>query len=252
MPTRPTDIHQALEEHVFFGGLSDDDRQALIDRCQLRDAPKKSILFHHGDPYRGLYVVVSGLAHIYRLGEDGRKMVLHVVRDGESFAEVPLFQQSPSATYPATAETLADTALLFIPAEPFLAFVDERPRVCLSMLGQMAGRLRSLAGRITSVSLQNVQSRLARHLLYELSDDALRPGADRTAEALAGGPGGPPHIDLDVPKTVLAAELGTVPETLSRTLSSLEEKGVIRSEDDRIAITDLDGLRRLARPGAGA
>jgi DNA-binding MarR family transcriptional regulator len=45
---------------------------------------------------------------------------------------------------------------------------------------------------------------------------------------------------------VLAAELGTVPETLSRALRALEEKDLIRSDPSEIALTDVRGLRRLS------
>nr|WP_272506605.1 helix-turn-helix domain-containing protein [Salinibacter ruber] len=53
-----------------------------------------------------------------------------------------------------------------------------------------------------------------------------------------------PTVELD-PKSVLAAELGTVPETLSRALRTLQDKDLIRTEDADIVLTDVRGLRHL-------
>jgi CRP/FNR family transcriptional regulator len=60
-------------------------------------------------------------------------------------------------------------------------------------------------------------------------------------------PDTPPTVELDIPKSVLAAELGTVPETLSRALRQLEEQDLIRSNPSEIALTDVRGLRQLGR-----
>jgi CRP/FNR family transcriptional regulator len=117
--------------------------------------------------------------------------------------------------------------MLFIPAEPFLAFVDAHPKVALRMLGEMAQRLREAVRQLDAVTLQDVQGRLARYLSEQM------PAATE-----------PPTIELDIPKSVLAAELGTVPETLSRALRSLEEDDLIQSDASTITIADPEGLRR--------
>jgi CRP/FNR family transcriptional regulator len=230
MDPSPSDIRAVMDEHVFFGGLQAEDRDAIIELGQQREAASGSILFHHGDPYRGFYLLIEGSVHIYRLSESGRMLVLHVIRPGESFAEVPLFEPNADPTYPATAETLEDSRLLFLPAEPFLRFVDERPRACLYMLGEIARRQREAVRQLDALSLQDVQDRLARHLVKR---------ASTSADA------GSPTIQLDIPKAVLAAELGTVPETLSRALRSLEQEGLIRSESSSITVEDLEGLQQM-------
>jgi CRP/FNR family transcriptional regulator len=226
-------IEAAMADHDFFGGISSEARDALIELGRVEKESTGTILFQHGDSYRGFYLLLEGTVHIYRLSPEGRMLVLHVIRPGESFAEVPLFEEHQDPTYPATAETLQDSTLLFFPAEAFLSFVDANPRSALHMLGQMSKRLREAVRQLDAVSLQDVQERLARHLVEQVptvSDD----------------PETPPTVELDIPKSVLAAELGTVPETLSRALRSLEDKNLIRSEASEIAITDVRGLRQLS------
>lgn len=226
------DARALLDDHIFFGGLQPEDRDTVIDLSQYRTEPSGSVLFHHGDAYRGFYLLLEGAVHVYRLSESGRMLVLHVIRPGESFAEVPLFEPGTDRTYPATAETLEDSALLFIPAGRFLQFIDARPRACLHMLGLMAQRQREAVRQLDALSLQDVQGRLARHIARTI------PEAPTTH---------PPTMELDIPKSVLAAELGTVPETLSRALRALEEKDLIQSKASSITVKDLEGLRRVSR-----
>lgn len=234
MDVSRTQINDAMTDHAFFGGLDPEEREALIDLGCVQTAASGTLLFQHGDSYRGFYLIIEGAVHVYRLSSEGRMLVLHVLRSGESFAEVPLFEHDNGETYPATAETLADSILLFFPKEAFLSFIDRNPRTALHMLGQMAHRLRSAVRQLDAMSLQDVQERLARRLVEQV------PTVPDDPDTL-------PTIELDVPKSVLAAELGTVPETLSRALRTLEEEGFIRSEASEIALTDVRGLRRLVR-----
>lgn len=228
------DIESAMADHSFFSGLNAEKRADLIDRGRVQPATSGTILFQHGDSYRGFYLVLKGAVHIYRLSPEGRMLVLHVMRPGESFAEIPLFEDGREETYPATAETLEDSAFLFFPEAAFLDFIDQNPRTALHMLGQMAGRLREAVRQLDAVSLHDVQERLARHLVEQV------PAAPDDPET-------PPTVELDIPKSILAAELGTVPETLSRALRALEEQDLIQSNTSEIALTDVRGLRRLVR-----
>jgi CRP/FNR family transcriptional regulator len=230
----PDRIDALMEGHTFFGGVTSEERAALVELGRVREVEAGALLFQHGDRYRGFYLLLEGTVQIYRMSPEGRMLVLHVIRPGESFAEVPLFEDHQDPTYPATAEALVDSTVLFFPAAAFLAFVDEHPRTALRMLGQMAGRLRDAVRQLDAVSLRDVQERLARHLVEQVPMSPDEPDT-------------PPTVELDIPKSVLAAELGTVPETLSRALRTLEEQDLIRSAPSEIALTDVRGLRRLGR-----
>ncbi len=230
----PDRIDSLMEDHAFFGGVTPEERAALVGMGQIEGAESETILFQHGERCRGFYLLLDGTVQIYRISSEGRMLVLHVIRPGESFAEVPLFEEPDDPTYPATAETLSDSTLMFFPGDRFLAFVDDHSNAALRMLAQMAGRLRNAVRQLDAVSLQDVQERLARHLVEQVP---LTPDE----------PDRPPTVELDIPKSVLAAELGTVPETLSRALRQLEDQDLIRSNPSAIALTDVRGLRQLGR-----
>jgi CRP/FNR family transcriptional regulator len=246
MDWTPDDIAAVIADHDFFGGLGAEERAAVVGFSRVQTVPEGEILFQTGDPYRGFYVVLEGTVQIYRLNDEGRMLVLHVIEAGESFAEVPLFQRKegqPGAghTYPATAEPLEDSVLLFIPEEAFLSFVTDHPHTCLSMMGELAGRLRTAVRRLDEISLQGVKTRLAGYLCRSV----VQASDDDTVSGAAAQPGST-AVHLDIPKSVLAAELGTVPETLSRALGDLEDDGLIRREGDAIELVDPARLERIS------
>lgn len=162
-------------------------------------------------------------------------LVLRVLQSGESFGESPLFEEGDSATNTATAESLRESGLLFIPKKPFRRFAARNSQLYPKLLQMMGNRLRGAVRQIDSLSLQSVQQRLAGYLISQVpaEEKSCRPSTLT--------------VDLDVPKAVLAAELGTVPETLSRTLSRLEQRDMIRSEESKIVLTSYSELRRLSQ-----
>lgn len=224
-----TAIFETMDGHPFFGELGEAERTQLLSFSNVRTVPRGTVLFQTGDAHRGFYLVLSGTVQVYRLNESGRMLVLHVVEPGESFAEVPLFDDETNDTYPATAETLKDSVLLFLPKDAFLSFISQHPNLCFGMLQEVSRRLREKVRHLDDLSLRDVKERLARYL-WEASDDSQQ------------------SVRLSIPKSVLAAELGTIPETLSRALRDLEDEGIILRHDDQIDLTDPATLSRM---GAG-
>lgn len=241
------DVLRAMSDHAFFGGLTGAQREDVIHRSRMQSAEKDEILFQTGDPYSGFYLLIDGTVQIYRLNESGRMLVLHVIEPGESFAEVPLFEPEGSDTYPATAQALTDCVLLFVPADAFRSFIEDNPSASLGMLGEMARRLREAVRQLDAVSLHDVKERLARHLWTEVQSHSPSGGSDTGS---GGRYAAPVTVNLGTPKSVLAAELGTVPETLSRALRDLEEDGLIMRRGDRIDVTAPEELSRLGRSRA--
>lgn len=220
------DVLDAMDEHPFFRALDHAERDDILSLGRIRAASRGTVLFQTGDPHLGFYLVLDGTVQIYRLNEEGRMLVLHVLERGESFAEVPLFDDDAPDTYPATAEALEESRLLFLPKSPFLEFVNRHPRLCFGMLKEVSRRLRENVLHLDDLTLHDVKERLGRYL-WEASEDSRQ------------------SVHLSIPKSVLAAELGTVPATLSRALRDLEDEGLIERRDDRIDLTDPSTLSRM-------
>lgn len=224
-----------LLKHVpMFAELGDDALQQLARRCVPRDAPAGSVLFTTGEECRGLYIIETGRVRIYRTDPEGREQVLHTEHAGRTVAELPIFDGGP---YPASAVTIEDSRLVFLPRPAFEHLYRSHPDIAQAVIRALGRRLRHLVHLTQTLAFRDVAARLAM-LLVEYAEN----GGVATDAGI--------EIALDRTQEELAHEIGTARESVSRAMKQLRRKGLIQPLDhNRLLIPD---LRRLAAllPGA--
>jgi CRP-like cAMP-binding protein len=225
-----TDKIAALRCTALFGGLADEELNALAARSVERGLLREEVLFVAGEEARGLYVVVVGSVRAFRAGADGREQVIHTERAGATLAEVPMFD---NGTYPATAVADEDSVLLFIAREDVRAVCREHPGVALAALELLAGRLRRHAELVEVLSLRAVGQRLARLLLAEA-----RARGERSEDGTS--------FDIVATNGQMAARVGSVTEVVSRALARLHQDGLISLDNRRVTIPDEELLAAYA------
>jgi CRP-like cAMP-binding protein len=223
MTINTTDL---LRKTPLFATLPDDDLRRVADLAVSRRFAKKEAVFREGDRADGFYVVVSGKVKVFKLSGEGKEQVLHVLETGQTFAEAVIFE---GGGFPAHAETLADTELLFLPKRPFIDLLERHPKVAIRMLASLSRWLKRMTDLVESLSLKDVETRLVFYLSEELKTQGI-PAKDGA------------EIELPIGKNVLASRLGTVPETFSRTLKKLQDEGLIDVRGKRIRIVSAKGL----------
>jgi CRP/FNR family transcriptional regulator len=219
-----------LKRCPLFAGLNERDLKKIRSVCLLKKVRKKEIIFSEGQEARGFYVTLSGKVKIYKVSPDGKEQILHVINAPDSFAEASLFLEG---IYPAFAEALSDSQLLFIPKKDFIHLIEKNPRLSLNMIASLSHFLRRFASLIEELSLKEVSSRVAKYLI-DLSSKSSKEEEP------------PKEVDLDLSKTQLASKLGTISETLSRTLAKMRSQGMIDVKRDRILILNRNALEELA------
>ena len=225
----PETFPAALEALPLLAGLDEASRQAVIREGFPRYAGRCSVLFSEGEPAEGLWALLDGRLKLVRTSQQGKELVLHLVEPGQTFAEATL---SGLATYPATAIALEPCELWLWPRERLLALLERRGTLALALLGSLSSWTRRLLSRLELLTQRRVEERLAVYLLARFGN-----GPDTVDRP----------VDLDIPKHLLAALLGTGPEVLSRTFRRLEETGVLATRGRTIRILDPQALERLAR-----
>jgi CRP/FNR family transcriptional regulator len=219
------DLKPNIRDLPLFSALSVAELRQLMGRSAVRVYKRNDIIFMEGDSYAGLYLVLSGRVKAFKTNPEGKEQIIHLLGPREPFADVPLFTGGP---YPVTAQALEDTRLLFIPRQAFLDLLHGNPEISVRMLGAFAKRLRRLVNLVESLSLKEVTARLARYLAEE---------AQKTSRTT---------LVLPISKANLAALLGTIPETLSRSLHELENRGLISVQGKQIVIRDQSTLQQMA------
>jgi CRP/FNR family transcriptional regulator len=217
---------EVLRKAPLFANLPPEDLRLLADIASPHRYGKRKAIFREGDRADGFYVVAAGNVKIFKLSEEGKEQVLHLIGPGQSFAEAAIFEGS---TYPAHAEALADSDLVFLPKAPFLALLERNPRMALRMLSSLSKWLRRMTDLVENIALRDVEARLVGYLSQEMKNTGVAVKDSAVYE-------------LDVSKNVLASRLGTVPETFSRALKKLQEEGKIRVKGKQIRILKADFL----------
>ncbi|MCC6316628.1 MAG: Crp/Fnr family transcriptional regulator [Gemmatimonadaceae bacterium] len=222
-----------LRRIPLFAELSDHALSALANRCVTRAHPAGTVLFTTGEPCRGLYMVESGRVRIYRTDAAGREQVLHVEGEGRAVAELPLFDGGP---YPASAVTIEDSRLVFLPRADFEFLYRSQPDIAQAVIRALGRRLRQLVHLAETLAFRDVAARLALLLVGY---------AERSGVVTPAGT----EIELDRTQEEIAHEIGTARESVSRAMKELRRRGLIRTASHRrLLIPDVAGLRALA-PG---
>jgi CRP/FNR family transcriptional regulator len=222
-----------LRSCQLFAGLAQADLENIAAVTVLKSLEKDDYLFHEGDRAHGFYVVQRGAVNVHRVNAAGKEQIIHVFRTGESFAEVAL---ATDRGYPADARVLEPTQVLLVQKDGILALLKRQPELALRMLGSMSSHLRVLVGQLEDLTLKDVETRLANWLVKRCPD----PQSER-----------PVRIELTMTKRVLAAELGTVSETFSRTLAKFRQQKLIAVKGRTVTVLSPAKLAALLRRNLG-
>jgi CRP/FNR family transcriptional regulator len=202
-------IANTLRNCQLFGGLPMVDLHRIAEIATAKSVEKGEYVFREREISRGFYIVQRGAINVHRVNAAGKEQVIHIFRAGESFAEATLATDSG---YPADARAVEPSQVLLIQKAGFLALLKRQPDLALRMLGSMSMHLRVLVGQLEDLTLKDVETRLANWLIKRCPN----PESEH-----------PVNIELKMTKRVLAAELGTVSETFSRTLAKFRQLKLI-------------------------
>jgi CRP/FNR family transcriptional regulator len=225
-------IIDTLRRCELFAGLPLNDLERVAEVCIPKQYDKGDYVFHEGDLSAGFYLVQKGAVNVHRTTPIGREQVIHIFRTGESFAEATMTMEG----CPANAQAIESTQLLLVQKAGFLELLRRQPELSLRLFGSLSQRLRLLVGQLDAFKLKDVETRLAHWLLERCPD----PASDQ-----------PVDIHLAMTKRMLAAELGTVSETFSRTLAKLRKQGLLEVQGRVISLRSPRRLRVLLRQNLG-
>jgi len=215
-----------LKRVPIFSSLSEPEFAFLTSRLLQRKYGAGELIFGEGDPCAGLYVVQSGSVRIFKSSAGGREQVLSIDGPGSSIAELPVFD---GGNYPASAQAVTQSMLLFFSRQDFHALCVQHPEVALKVLRVVGGRLRRLVGIIEELSFTTVRHRLIALLVRLGKTQGVRDGDGIT-------------LTLPSNNSELAAQIGTVRELVSRNLSRLQAEGLIQADNRKLQIPSLQRL----------
>jgi CRP-like cAMP-binding protein len=187
-----------------------------------KTADRAEMLLLEGEPAANLYFVASGVVKVFKTSAEGKEQILSIVRPGESFNDVPIFDGGPN---PTSAQAMGPVLLYEIKKNDMKAILRDHPKIALNVIRVLARRVRHLISLVEDLTFKHVIGRVAKILF----------------EHVGGEMGRGPRLT----QQEMAAMAGTAREVVGRSLKALEEEGAIKLDRHRIIITDKEALQKI-------
>ncbi|MFU8796088.1 MAG: Crp/Fnr family transcriptional regulator [Dehalococcoidia bacterium] len=211
-----------LRDVPYFSGLDTAQLASIGNRIFQKTADRAEIISLEGEGATSLYLVASGVVKVFKTSAEGKEQIISIVRPGESFNDVPVFDGGPN---PVSARAMGPVLLYGISGDDMRSILREHPGVAVNVVVTLARRVRHLLGLVEDLSFKHVIGRVARILLEHAARDR-DPGPRLTQQEMA-------------------AMAGTVREVVGRSLKALADEGVIRLDRNRIVIIDEEALQKM-------
>ncbi|MDY5129355.1 Crp/Fnr family transcriptional regulator [Actinotignum urinale] len=187
-------------------------------------------LFHEGDKGDRLYVITEGKVKLSHTSDDGRENLLAVLGPGEIIGELSLFDLGARSS---SVTAITPTHLFSLSHKDMSAFLETHPTLAMSMLREMAKRLRNTNENLADLVFSDVPGRVAKALL-----DLAKRFGERTAEGM--------YVAHDLTQEELAHLVGASRETVNKSLADFVSRRWIRLEGRAVLLLEPGRLQRRA------
>ena len=211
-----------LKSVPYFSDLSLAELESIRKLVFEKTADRAEMVLLEGEPAANLYFVSSGVVKVFKTSAEGKEQILSIVRPGESFNDVPIFDGGPN---PASARAMGPVLLYGIKKNDMEAILGNHPQIAFNVIKVLASRVRHLVSLVEDLSFKHVIGRVAKIL----------------HEQVGGEMGRAPRLT----QQEIAAMAGTAREVVGRSLKALEEEGAIKLDRHRIIIRDKQAIQRI-------
>jgi CRP/FNR family transcriptional regulator, nitrogen oxide reductase regulator len=230
LPHDIEELARQLGRVPLFQGLAADVLARIRGQAHTKAIAAGELFFSEGDEADAFFVLTSGRVKLTQLTPEGHQVVLRIIGAGDAFGGAGAFGD---LTYPISAEAVEPAVALVWTSGTMRHVLATESRVALNAVQFVAGRLHDLQRRHRQLMTERVERRVARALLRLVQE------AGRRVDAGV-------EIDFPVSRQDIAEMTGTTLYTVSRLLSSWEERGIVRSGRQRIILTTPHALVALA------
>lgn len=217
----------------FFTSLDRAAQNRLTRLGRLRSYQAGAVIYSQGDPSAHVRVVMGGTVKLTARAR-GRETLLEIRAPGDLLGEREVLK-SPSPTgraiHHATATTLRETQVVVVSSADFAKFIKSEPSAWPAMAQDLETRLREAESRLSEVSAEGANCRLARAILA-LSISTRVAGVTRTS--------------LQFTQAELASWIGVSRDTVEHVLRAWRKRGIIETGYRRITVLRLETLMSIA------
>jgi CRP/FNR family cyclic AMP-dependent transcriptional regulator len=213
-----------LTSSELFSAFDQTVLRRMVEAARTVECERNFVVFDEEDEADELFVVCSGRIAIGRRSPDGRESLVTLMEPGDTFGEMPLFDEGKRS---ASARALEKSVLLGIPYFVVRAALDEEPQLLWTVVSLLAERIRSTDSALADAVLLDVTGRTAKRLLELAGDQS--------------------EFQLPITQEELAGLVGASRERVNKAIAAFIRLGWIEQMDRRYRILQRDRLAQRAR-----
>lgn len=215
-------MERSALRHPALARLLPSVQKLALQRVQVMDLPAGYRIIGPGEACPGLPLVLDGSVRVQMVGASGNEIVLYRIGADDLCT---LSVGCLIAERPFQAEALVEepTRVALLPAGLFDQLMESSGSFRRYILASYGGRLAELMLLVEEIAFRRMDQRLAACLLARARDGV-----------------------VEATHQVLAVELGTAREVVSRLLKEFERADIVRLERGRVELLALERLRDTA------
>ena len=217
-----------LKNVPIFADLSSSDLEKISNKMILRNYNKGQVILLEESKGETFFVIKTGEVKVTKLSNDGREVILAILGESDFFGEMSLLDgEGRSANIVAN----EDSTALTLSRNDFLSCLESYPKIAISLLEELAVRLRKSDKHIESLSLSDSEHRIGITIA-------------RLAEEIGTIKKGVVSIKKPPFQQDIANMAGTSRETVSRTIKLFEDKKILTRNGRALTIFDFNSFKK--------
>ncbi len=218
------------KRRCFFNFLSPETLKRFRAGRKMRRYKAHQYIFQEDEQPQGIFILCVGDIRMFKTDDRGRELTLMYLSCGDLVGEIPFLGGEP---YCASAETLRESVLCFLPRELVDYIGAHEPEFSRRLVRRVSRFVCHSMERAFGFAFRGADARLAGFLL------ALKEPPGDAAALPCGG-------RHDYSRLEIAQNVGLSPETVIRALSAFQRRGLIRLDGKRIEVRDRAALLNIA------
>ena len=212
----------------IFCEINDEDISSLNANKGCAFYKKGQMIFKQGTTPHGIYVLYSGKVKLFQLSENGREQIVRMTKPGDVIGYRALIGNEK---YSASAETLEESNICFIPKELFFGIMNRNASITTQLLSLLSHDLKNAEQKITGLAQKPVRERMAEALLF-IKETYGTESDKRT-------------INVVLKREEIANLVGTTTETAIRLLADFKKEKLIDLNGKKIVLLDVKKLAEV-------
>jgi len=218
-----------LKNINLFEEMSAEQMKTVEQRTVMREVRRKEVLYLPGDAGDRIYLLKRGVVKISGLNDDGREVILALLRKGEVFGEEAVLDDSPRDHM---AEAYEDALVCILSKRDFMEILRGHPEMAFKVTKLIGFRLKTFRNKVEAFLFKGAPARLATTLLDLGQDHGVQD-----ARGLL--------LPLRLSQQDLANLIGVTRESVNLTLSDFRKRGLVEVEGRTIRILKPDELQQV-------